>query len=379
MTAVISKPDSAEKLEILSADAQYDLACACSTTKDEHRRRGPDGRWIYPVTLPNGGKTVLFKTLISNVCGNDCAYCPLRADTKVRRATLGPQETADIFLDYYNRRKVAGLFLSSAVCGSADATMDRLNTTAKILRQRHKFKGYIHLKIIPGASDAAIEEAVSLSSMVSMNIETPGAAHLAKLSKKKDYIRDIIEPIKLISSLTHRGSRYSRVRQTTQFVVGAADEKDAEIVKYMVGLYDRLNMHRVYFSAYQRGLGDEQLPAEQTHSDKPTDILTREHRLYQADWLLRKYGFGESDIIFGDDGNLSLTTDPKEVWAKSHPECFPVHVNRASRFSLLRVPGLGPVTVKRILQRRKTGRISRIEDIGKVGLRLQKAEPYLAF
>jgi predicted DNA-binding helix-hairpin-helix protein len=215
--------------------------------------------------------------------------------------------------------------------------------------------------------------------MVSMNIETPGAAHLAKLSKKKDYIRDIIEPIKLISSLTGRGSKYARVRQTTQFIVGAAGEKDTEIVKYMTGLYDRLNMHRVYFSAYQRTVGDESLPPEQIPPNRPTDIFTREHRLYQVDWLLRKYGFGESDIIFGDDGNLSLSTDPKEVWAKSHPESFPVDVNRASRFSLLRVPGLGPVTVKRILQRRKTARISRIEDIGKVGLRLQKAGAYLAF
>ncbi|RKY06970.1 MAG: radical SAM protein, partial [Planctomycetota bacterium] len=170
MTAVISKPDSAEKLQILSADAQYDLACACSTSKDEHRRRGSDGKWIYPVTLPNGGKTTLFKTLISNVCGNDCAYCPLRADTKVRRCSLSPEETAKIFLDYYNRRKVAGLFLSSGVCRSPDTSMAALNTTAKILRQKHKFKGYIHLKVIPGACNAAVEEAVSLASMVSMNI-----------------------------------------------------------------------------------------------------------------------------------------------------------------------------------------------------------------
>jgi len=215
--------------------------------------------------------------------------------------------------------------------------------------------------------------------MVSMNIETPGAAHLAKLSKKKDYIKDIIEPIKLISSLTGRGARYERVRQTTQFIVGAADEKDAEIVKYMAGLYDRLNMHRVYFSAYQRTVGDKSLPPEQTSPNRPTDIFTREHRLYQVDWLLRKYGFGESDIIFGADGNLSLSIDPKEVWAKSHPECFPVDVNRASRFSLLRVPGLGPITVRRILKRRKQTQLRRIDDIGKAGVRLQKAAAYLAF
>jgi len=379
MTAVISKPDSAEKLEILSADAQYDLACACSTSKDEHRQRGAGGKWIYPVTLPNGGKTTLFKTLISNVCGNDCKYCPLRSDMKVHRCSLGPEETAKIFLDYYNRRKVAGLFLSSGVCRSPDATMDTLNTTAKILRQKHKFKGYIHLKVIPGASSAAIEEAVSLATMVSMNIETPGAVHLAKLSKKKDYITDIIEPIKLISSLTGRGARYERVRQTTQFIVGAATEKDAEIVKYMAALYDHLNMHRVYFSAYQRGLGNESLPAEQVTVKAPKDVFMREHRLYQVDFLLRKYGFKESDIIFEGAGNLSLSTDPKLLWAENHPELFPVQVNRASKLALLRVPGLGPITVSRILKRRKQHRLHRIEDVGKVGLRLQKASGYLIF
>jgi predicted DNA-binding helix-hairpin-helix protein len=281
-------------------------------------------------------------------------------------------------LDYYNRRKVAGLFLSSGVCRSPDATMDVLNTTAKILRQKHKFKGYIHLKVIPGASSAAVEEAVSLATMVSMNIETPGAAHLARLSKKKDYIKDIIEPIRLISSLTGRGARYERVRQTTQFIVGAADEKDAEIVKYMAALYDRLNMHRVYFSAYQMGLGNESLPAEKASSN-PADIFTREHRLYQVDFLIRKYGFSGSDIIFGTDGNLSLAVDPKEVWAKRHPEMFPVEVNRASKFSLLRVPGLGPVTVSRILKRREQAQIRGIDDIGKAGLRLRKAAPYIAF
>ncbi|MHC5059922.1 MAG: radical SAM protein [Planctomycetota bacterium] len=378
MTAVISKPDSAEKLEILTADAQYDLACACSTSKDEHRRRGSDGKWIYPVTLPNGGKTTLFKTLISNICGNDCAYCPLRADTNVRRCSLGPEETARIFLDYYNRGKVAGLFLSSGVARSADAAMDRLNTTVRILRKKHKFRGYVHLKIIPGASNAAITEAVSLASMVSLNIETPGAAHLAKLSNRKNYIKDIIEPIKLISSLIGRGARYERVRQTTQFIVGAAGEKDAEIVKYMAGLYDRLNMQRVYFSAYQKGLGSGSLPAEKASSN-PADVFTREHRLYQVDFLLRKYGFTKSDIVFGDDGDLSLSADPKLLWAQNHPEMFPVEVNRASKLALLRVPGLGPVTVSRILKRRKQAPLRSIDEIGKVGVRLQKAAAYLAF
>lgn len=375
MIGVISRPNTQEKLEILSTDAQYDLACACSTNKDQSRRRGGEGKWIYPVTLPNGGKSPLFKTLMSNVCTNDCKYCPLREQMDIRRCSLGPEETAKVFLDYYNQRKVFGLFLSSGVLSSADTTMDRLNGVARLLRKKHKFKSYIHLKIIPGASDAAIEEAVSLASAVSLNIETPGAKRLAKVSIKKNYIQDIIEPIKLISRLTQRGSRYQRVKQTTQFIVGAAGEPDEDIVKYTFGLYDRLKMHRVYFSAYQKDLGDESIDGEQN----PTDILMREHRLYQVDFLLRKYGFKESDILFEKNGNLSLTIDPKEAWAQRHPEVFPVNINRASRFALLRVPGLGPLTVKRILEQRKYTKIRRIEDVGKVGVRLKKASKYLQF
>ena len=216
MTAVISIPDTEQKLEILSRDGQYDLACACSASKDEHRTRGTDGRWIYPITLPNGGTSPLFKTLISNVCSNDCRYCPLRDDSDIRRCSLGVNETAQVFMDYYNRKKVFGLFLSSGVLGSADTTMDRLTATARILRRKYGFKGYIHLKVIPGSSPAAVEEALSLATTVSLNIETAGAKHLASLSTRKDYIRDIIEPIKLISKLTAPGSKYHRVKQTTQ-------------------------------------------------------------------------------------------------------------------------------------------------------------------
>ena len=379
MVGIISKPDTQEKLEILSADAQYDLACACSTSKDQSRKRSGEGKWIYPVTLPSGGKSPLFKTLMSNVCTNDCKYCPLREQMDLRRCSLGSEETAKVFLDYYNQRKVFGLFLSSGVLGSADATMDSLNGVARLLRKKHRFKGYIHLKIIPGASDAAIEEAVSLASAVSLNIETPGEKRLAKVSNKKRYIRDIIEPIKLISRLTGRGSRYQRVKQTTQFIVGAAGEPDEEIIKYMFGLYERLKMHRVFFSAYQKGLGDESIDGKQNSEETPADILMRDHRLYQVDFLLRQYGFKESDILFEKNGNLSLTTDPKEGWALRHPEAFPVNINRASKFALLRVPGLGPVTVKRILEQRKSTRIWHIENIGKVSVRLEKAKKYLAF
>ena len=374
MTAIITRPATQEKLEILSTDAQYDLACACSSNQDQRRLRGADGSWAYPVTLPNGGTSVLFKTLMSNVCTSDCKYCPLREQQDIRRCSLSAEETARVFLDYLRRSKVFGLFLSSGVVGSPDATMERLNRVARLLRSKHGFRGYIHLKIIPGACDAAIEEAVSLSSTVSVNIETPGEKNLAKVSSKKDYLRDIIRPIKLISKLTGRGNRYEKVKQTTQFIVGAAGEKDSEIVKYMWGLYDRLRMHRVYFSAYQQKLGDESIAAE-----RAGDMFMREHRLYQVDFLLRKYKFTESDIVFEQGGDLSLSIDPKQAWAKRHPERFPVDVNRASKLELLRVPGLGPVTVSRILQRRRQVRLGGIEDIGRPGVLLKKAGGYLTF
>jgi predicted DNA-binding helix-hairpin-helix protein len=376
MTAIISKPDTQQKLQILSADAQYDLACACGTKGEDHRKRGKDN-WIYPVTLPNGGVSVLFKTLISNVCANDCKYCPLRADQDVRRCTLSEEETVNTFLDYYRRRKVFGLFLTSGVLGTPDATMEQLNRIARILRYQRSFRGYIHLKVIPGASAAAVEEAISLSSAVSLNIETPGATHLARLSTRKRFMEDIVEPIKLISRLTGRGNKYERVKQTTQFIVGAAEETDTEIIKYMWGLYDRLNLHRIYFSAYQKNLGDFSLDVREKQNHDA--IFMREHRLYQVDFLMRKYGFTESDIHYEANGNLSLDMDPKEHWAVLHPEYFPLDINKASKYQLLRVPGLGDISVRRILERRKSGRIRSLEEVDRPSNRLRKANEYLCY
>jgi len=379
MIGVICKDDTQRKLEILSADAQYDLACACSTHKQEHRRRGRDGRWIYPVTLANGGKSTLLKTLMTNVCANDCRYCPLRAEMDVRRCSLGVEETVRVFLDYWRRGEVQGVFLSSGVAGDADASMDRLVGVAWMLRKRYGFGGYIHLKILPGASTGAIEEAVRLSSAVSLNIETPGAEYLAKLSAKKRYMEDIIEPMRLISRLTGRGGRYEHVKQTTQFIVGAAGESDAEIVKYTYALYKRMGVHRVYFSAYQRAAEGRSVGGGRTADECGEQLLIREHRLYQVDFLFRRYGFRREEIYFDERGNLPLEMDPKQVWALRHPEAFPVDVNRASREELLRVPGLGPVTVGRILARRRLGRLRRLEDIGPISRWLLRAEKYLAF
>ncbi len=377
MAAIISKPGVEEKLRILSTDSQYDLACACGTGTDDRRHRGGDGKWIYPITLPNGGKSVLFKTLVSNICENDCAYCPLRDGGAGRKCALKPEETAKVFLDYLKQRKVFGLFLSSGVTTSPDATMDRLNTTARILRQKYAFRGFIHLKIIPGASQAAIEDAVSLASAVSLNIETPGEKNMRKLSSRKRYLDDIIEPMKLISNLTAKGNKYSRVKQTTQFIVGPAGESDAEIVKYTAALYDRLNLSRIYFSAYQKP--NLETAEKTSDSQDANTTFVREHRLYQTDFLFRRYGFSESDIIFDENGRLSLTTDPKQLYADAHPEKFPININNAPKLDLLKVPGLGPITVNRILKIRRKSNIHRIEDFCKPTKTSQKAQSYLSF
>ncbi len=371
--------DTLDKLRVLSNDSRYDLACACGTLEQEHRRRGTDGNWLYPVTLPNGGRSILLKTLLSNACVNDCRYCPLRSGSNARRCALTPDETARVFMDYLARRDIFGLFLSSGVAGTPDATMAQLIAVAARLRRRHGFRGYIHLKLIPGASDAAVEAAVGLASAVSLNIETPGAAHCAKLSSRKRFLEDIIRPLRLVSRLTRPGERYARVRTTTQFVVGASDETDTEIVRYVFGLYRRLGLDRVYFSAYQAGQGAAGLPGEAAGAARPDDRLRREHRLYQADFLIRKYGFREADILFGPGGNLPLDRDPKRLWADRHPEFFPVHVNQADREALLRVPGLGPLTVARLLERRRAGRLTDLAGLGLRGTRLREASRLVTF
>lgn len=369
--------ETIEKLRVLSADSQYDLACACGSNKDDRRRRGLDGRWLYPVALAQGGYSILLKTLLSNACANDCKYCPLRSDSNVQRCTLAPDEVARIFMEYVRRKKVFGLFLSSAVIGTPDYTMERINTVARLLRGRHEYRGYIHLKIIPGASDAAIEEAISLSTAVSLNIETPGKKHYDLLSSRKHYDQDIIRPIKLMGKMTAKGTRFSKVKCTTQFIVGASEETDAEIIRYMGGLYDRLNFNRVYFSAYQKGLGKPDIPGEKRMTTDPETLFVREHRLYQVDFLLRKYGFREGEIPLDTGGNLLLDRDPKQVWADSHPEFYPVRVNTAEKEALLRVPGLGPETVRKILAQRKERRIGRIEDLRLRGTRGGKIGRYL--
>lgn len=385
--------DTQSKLDILSRDAQYDLSCACGTKNpQEHRKRNTAGSgWLYPTTTVNGGPGIMLKTLMGNRCANDCKYCPLRNDQDFRPVALAPKEMASFFHEFQSKRPLIGLFLSSAVLGCAEKTMEMLTDTARILRNSYRYRGYIHLKVIPGSSKESIDEALKYASALSLNIEAPGEQHFSKLSESKNYVQDILQPLTYIASQTAKGSRYERVHTSSQFIVGASDELDKEILLYTSRLYQELHMGRLYFSAYQKGLGDQSLPGEQKqHQHSQLELfdlgqvhetdhasLTREHRLYQADWLLRKYGFSYEEMIFTEEGNLSLTKDPKLVWAQANPQYFPLSVKRSPKEALLRVPGLGPTYVGRIVSHRRMAPLSCLEDLKLPFSVLEKARPFL--
>jgi predicted DNA-binding helix-hairpin-helix protein len=389
-----------EKLDILSTDAQYDLSCACGTKNPlEHRKRNNTGDgWLYPTTTASGGPGIILKTLMGNRCANDCKYCPLRFQKDFRSVALSPYEMASFFYEFQLKRPLLGIFLSSAVMGDAEKTMGLLVSTAEILRKHFRYRGYIHLKVIPGASKASIDAALSYASAVSLNIETPGARHFSQLTERKDYQRDIIDPLVYIGKQTGKGGRYSRVHTSSQFIVGASDENDKEILLYGSRMYSELKMGRLYFSAYQSGLGDSSIPGEQ-RIEKPLaqsllqpflfdegqlgkpaksdELLVREHRLYQADWLLRKYAFSYEDLQFEKDGNLSLEKDPKLVWAENHPDFFPVSLKRGTKEQLLRVPGIGPTYANRIVKNRKDSPISSLDDLRFPVSSIKKAQGFL--
>jgi predicted DNA-binding helix-hairpin-helix protein len=376
--------DTEQKLNILADAGKFDLACACKYNDEPGRVRGPEGRWIYPATLPSGQKVFLLKTLQSNHCVNDCSYCPFNNTRDLARCTLLPDDLARTFIQLRDANLVSGLFLSSGVCHQADATMTKMLATVELLRRKYKFRGFIHLKILPGSSEAAIEQAVRLATRVSINIEAPNAPRLEKLSSKKRFYEDILSVMRTI----HRYKQELKPKcgQTTQFVVGAAGESDREIVTTTSRLYEKFQLERVYFSAYQN-FNVNPRPSQPTlfddvprkHIRNPDDIFMREHRLYQTEFLLRKYKFDREDIYFDENGNLSLQTDPKKIWAERHPEFFPVNLNRADRFQLLRVPGIGPLGASRILKARRFHSLRSPTDLKPLKIRTNTCAPYIRF
>ena len=372
----------AAKLAILADAAKYDASCASSGVKG--RRPGsPTGLGSTAQTgichsfAPDGRCISLLKVLLTNACIYDCAYCINRRSSGVRRARFTPEELVRLTLDFYRRNYIEGLFLSSGIVRSADYTMEQLVRVARALRVEHGFGGYIHLKTIPDASPALIAAAGRWADRLSINVELPTQAELNRLAPEKRLVQitGAMERIRagIDEAQAERrpgAPRFAPAGQSTQMIVGASDATDATILTAASALYRRQRLRRVYYSAFSP------IPDSPASLPSRAPPLLREHRLYQADWLLRFYGFEAEELTPASTRNLDLHLDPKTAWALHHREHFPVDVNRAERAELLRVPGLGVRNVERILRIRRWHPL-RLADLRTLGLTLRRARPFL--
>jgi putative DNA modification/repair radical SAM protein len=360
--------DSEEKLETLGGyDALYDADGSSRAARSPQMGQAPGGAGIFHAAAGSGRCVPLLRVLMTNVCENDCRYCSINCHRQVRRTSFQPEELAKTFMDMRRAGLVRGLFLSSGVAGGAAKTAERMLTTVEILRLREQFSGYIHLKIMPGQPADYIERAVALADRVSVNIEAATPGYLVRIAPSKRY-EAIIPPMEEVQRLQQRYPRLLQAGQITQMVVGAAGESDREILQMSQELYGRLTMRRVYYSGYQPVWGEELAP--------PASAL-RQHRLYQADWLLRFYGFRSWEVPFDERGSLPAELDPKAAWALLHPECFPLEANRASYEELLRVPGIGPVSARRIVALRASCTFRDLKELCRVGVAVRRARQFL--
>lgn len=373
--------DLREKLNILSAAAKYDVSCSSSGSK---RSMPPGGlgdacsAGICHTWSADGRCISLLKVLLSNACKYDCAYCVNRRSNDVPRATFTPKEVIDLTMEFYRRNYIEGLFLSSAVIKDPDYTMEMLVRVARELRTVHRFGGYIHLKSIPGASEKLLFEAGLYADRSSVNIEVPSDKSLQYLAPEKNYA-SVYKPMNFFAErkLEYHGakSRYTPqflpAGQSTQMIVGASGESDFQILKLSSGFYKQQQLKRVYFSGYVPINADKRLPVITT---KPP--LVREHRLYQADWLMRFYKFQYDEILDEQHPNLDLELDPKIGWALRHPEMFPIDVQTADYEMLLRVPGIGVKSAQMICSGRRFCKI-RLENLKKMGVVLKRAKYFI--
>jgi predicted DNA-binding helix-hairpin-helix protein len=332
---------------------------------------------IAAARLPGGGSINLMRVMQTNACSLSCGYCPTFCGGRVRRATLSPEETAAVFMQAHRAGRAAGLFLTSGVPGRPHRATDRMLAAVDILRRREGFRGYVHLKLLPGAEPAQVEEAARLATRVSVNLEAPRSGQLRKLAPEKDLDGDLLPKLEQAGRLL-RARRLERrpdalpaAGTTTQFVVGAAGERDREILEVAARLEARGLLHHAHFSAFQPVVGT---PLE----GLPATPAARELRLYQAEHLLRQYGFRFEELAFGADGDLSLDHDPKTAWALARPECFPVEITRAPRELLLRVPGIGPLSASRLVSLRRSVAIRSLADLARLGVDTRRAGHYLA-
>ncbi len=375
--------DIAAKLAILADAAKYDASCASSGTNSRNSRDGglgsTTGSGICHSYTPDGRCVSLLKILLTNFCIYDCQYCINRRSSDVRRARFTPDEAVNLTMDFYRRNYIEGLFLSSGIIQNPDYTMEQVIKVARTLRVDHKFRGYIHLKTIPEASAELIAEAGRWADRISINVELPTAEDLSRLAPEKDLgrirttmgkIGERIEQAKVERRENRKAEVFSPAGQSTQMIVGATPTPDRTILELSSSLYREHKLRRVYYSAFSP------IPDASRHLPLIAPPLVREHRLYQADWLLRFYGFAVDELTPEGDPDLSLGKDPKLMWALRNPGVFPIDVNLASREILLRVPGLGVRNVDRILQVRRWKKMT-VADLQRLRVPLKKTLPFI--
>ena len=369
-----------KKLEILADAAKYDASCSSSgsdrknSAGTKHGIGSTEGMGICHAYAPDGRCISLLKILLTNFCVYDCLYCVNRRSSNVRRARFTPEEVVDLTLGFYRRNYIEGLFLSSGIIQSPDYTMEQIVQVARTLREQHGYRGYIHLKTIPDASPELLTEAGRYADRLSINVELPVEASLGRLAPEKDgtAIRRSMGRLRLNIEQAKeepKGPRFAPGGQSTQMIVGADTTDDKGILATSDRLYNAYRLRRVYYSAFS--------PIPDASSGLPPGAppLMREHRLYQADWLMRFYSFEAGEIV-PDGGLLDLEIDPKLAWALANRHRFPVDVNKADRESLLRVPGMGVRTVDRLLSIRRHKAV-RMEDLGRLRVQLAKVAPFI--
>jgi len=377
--------DILEKLTILTDAAKYDAACTSSGGNRSSKKGFIGNTSSSPAGCchsfsADGRCVTLLKVLLTNCCVYDCKYCVNRRSNDTRRAIFSPEELADLTIGFYRRNYIEGLFLSSGVVRNPDYTMELMIRTLRLLREKHRFNGYIHAKAIPGAAPELVEQLGFLADRLSVNIELPSEAGLKRLAPDKTK-QAIFSPMRQIQAHNHQNKeelikyrhapKFAPAGQSTQMIIGATPDSDFHILRLTQGLYDRYHLKRVFFSAYVPVVEHALLPAKDV---KPP--LLREHRLYQADWLLRFYGFRAEELLDEQHQDFDTRVDPKCSWALTHLDFFPVEVNTADYEALLRVPGIGLISARRILTARR-GRSIQIDDLKKLGVVMKRAQYFL--
>ena len=377
------KESTLEKLKILADAAKYDVSCASSGTTrgNPNKTLGTAAGWGICHSFTADGRCIsLFKILMTNHCIYDCAYCSNRRSNDLKRVAFSPAELAELTIEFYRRNYIEGLFLSSGVIRNPDYTMEQMISVVKKLREEHRFNGYIHMKSIPGASQKLVNIAGMYVDRLSVNIEIPTEESLKKLAPEKDYL-SVWKPMKYIKQgilentedrkKFRKTPRFVPAGQSTQMIVGATPETDNQILTLASKLYNIDSMKRVYYSGYIHiNQNDDRLPALK----QPP--LVREHRLYQADWLLRFYNFQVNEIVNDANPELDLEVDPKVSWALRHPEFFTIDVNTAPYEAILRIPGVGVLSAKKIITARRYGRLTSYQ-LQKIGVVMKRAKYFI--